>query len=159
MKKYIFILSATFFTLAAALGFTMLSQPAFAAGSCSASLVVSDAAKYNTNSITVPKSCGSFTISLKHTGAGARSEKGHNVVITKTADLRAVALDGGAGGLGNHYIKPGDNRVIARSKIVGGGESTSVTFQPARLQAGGKYSFFSSFPGDVAVMKGRITVQ
>ena len=80
---------------------------------------------------------------------------GHNVVITKTADLQPVATEGMSAGLANNYVKPGDQRVLAHTKIVGGGESTEVTFSTANMKAGGDYSFFCSFPGHWAIMKGK----
>lgn len=160
MKKYITILSCVTLSLIAVLTFTIFDKQAFAAGGCSASLAVGNNPQYSTNSITVPKSCGSFTITLKHTGNASRDSKGaHNIVITKIADQRAVGADGIAGGLANAYVKPGDARVIAHSKMIGGGESTSVVFNPASLQAGGNYGFFSSFPGDIALMKGKIILK
>lgn len=159
MKKHIVILSCATLGLAGVLGLVLLGTEAFAAGGCSASLVAGDTAKYSANTITVPKSCGSFTISLKHTGSKSRDEKGHNVVITKMSDQRAVGRDGIAGGLANAYIKPGDGRVIAHSKIIGGGESTSVSFSPARFKAGESYGYFSSFPGDISMMRGKLVLQ
>ena len=48
---------------------------------------------------------------------------GHNWVLTKTADMAGVASDGATASVANDHIKPGDARVIAHTKIVGGGES------------------------------------
>lgn len=59
-------------------------------------------------------------------------------------------------GPGNDYVKPGDERVVAHTKVIGGGESTAVTFATATLAAGGDYAFFCSFPGHWAVMKGTL---
>lgn len=59
-------------------------------------------------------------------------------------------------GVGHGYVRPGDERVIAHTKIVGGGESTSATFAVARLAGGGGYAFFCSFPGHWGVMKGTL---
>jgi azurin len=59
-------------------------------------------------------------------------------------------------GLDNNYIKPGDDRVIAHTKVVGGGESDSVTFDVAKLKAGQDYMFFCSYPGHAALMKGTL---
>ncbi|MOA50824.1 Azurin precursor [compost metagenome] len=46
--------------------------------------------------------------------------------------------------------------MIAHTKVVGGGESDSVTFEVAKLKAGEQYMFFCSFPGHAALMKGTL---
>lgn len=130
---------------------------AAAAAECSVVLEGNDAMKYNLTNIDVPKSCKDFTINLKHTGKMAKNVMGHNVVVAKTSDMAGIDADGIKAGLPADYIKAGDARVIAHSKVVGGGESTSVTFPVAKL--GGGDSFFCSFPGHSALMKGTITVK
>ena len=42
--------------------------------------------------------------------------------------------------------------------MIGGGESTSVTFDVSKIKDGGPYEFFCSFPGHAALMKGTISV-
>ena len=128
------------------------------AATCSADLEGNDMMKYSLTNIDVPKSCANFTINLKHTGKMAKNVMGHNVVVTKTADMAGVNSDGVKAGLPNNYIKADDARVIAHSKVVGGGESTSVTFPVAKLGAD-PTSFFCSFPGHAALMKGTIAVK
>lgn len=132
---------------------------AVAQNGCSVNLEGNDAMKYNLKSIDVPKTCKDFTINLKHTGKMPRNAMGHNVVIGKTADIAVIDKDGVKAGLAKEYIKPGDTRVIAASKVVGGGQSTSVTFPVARISSGGPYSFFCSFPGHSTLMKGSIAVK
>jgi len=56
-------------------------------------------------------------------------------------------------------VKAGDTRVVAHSDVVGGGQSTSVTFDVAKIKSGGPFVFFCSFPGHSALMKGPISVQ
>ena len=128
------------------------------AADCKIDLEGNDAMKFNKTSIEVPKACKDFTINLKHTGKMAKNVMGHNVVVTKTADMAGVNSDGVKAGLPNNYIKADDARVIAHSKVVGGGESTSVTFPVAKLGAD-PTSFFCSFPGHAALMKGTIAVK
>jgi azurin len=126
---------------------------------CSTTIEGSDAMQYNIGSIAVPASCGKFTITLKHAGTMPVAAMGHNVVIAKAADMPAVTADGMAAGLAANYVKVDDARVIAHTKLVGGGESTSVTFPTSKIKTGGPYEFFCSFPGHVAMMKGTIAVQ
>jgi azurin len=68
--------------------------------------------------------------------------------------MAGVVSDGAAASFANDHIKPGDARVIAHTKIVGGGQTTSVTFPTSKLTKGGAYSFFCSFPGHSSLMKG-----
>jgi len=126
---------------------------------CGTTIEGNDAMQYNVGSIAVPTSCGKFTITLKHAGKMLVTAMGHNVVIAKAADVQAVTADGVAAGVAGDYIKADDARVIARTKLVGGGESTSVTFPTSKIKTGGPYEFFCSFPGHVAMMKGTIAVQ
>ena len=136
----------------------MLGAPAAYAQACSVNLEGNDAMKYNLKNIDVPKSCKDFTINLKHTGKLPRNAMGHNVVVGATKDIAAIDRDGIKAGLTSEYIKAGDTRVIAASKVIGGGQSTSVTFPVAKL-TGGPYSFFCSFPGHSTLMKGTITLK
>lgn len=143
--------------IALAFAFTVtLVSPADAAN-CSIDLESNDAMRYNLGNIDAPKSCKEFTINLKHVGKMPRNVMGHNVVIAKAADIAGIDADGAKAGLDTDYIKPGDSRVIAHSKVIGGGESASVTFPISRLT--GDDAFFCSFPGHSALMKGSITVK
>lgn len=144
-------------TFAAALA--IASVPAAMAAECTFELEGNDAMQFNAQEIVVDKSCDDFTINLKHVGSLPIASMGHNVVISKKADEQAVANDGIAAGLDNQYVKPDDERVIAYSDVVGGGESTSVTFNVADLQEGEDYAFFCSFPGHLALMKGDLKIQ
>ncbi|MDR2128854.1 MAG: azurin, partial [Burkholderiaceae bacterium] len=77
---------------------------------------------------------------------------------SKTADSQAVANDGIAAGAAKDYLKDNDARIIAHTKMLGGGESDSVTFDVAKLSAGESYTYFCTFPGHVALMKGTLTL-
>ncbi|MGY0556370.1 MULTISPECIES: azurin [unclassified Lysobacter] len=134
-----------------------LAAPAAFAATCSVDLEGNDAMQFNKKEIDVSKSCKTFTINLKHTGQLAKNVMGHNVVIAKTADMQGIDADGMKAGLDADYIKAGDARVIAHSKVVGGGESTSISFDPAKLSADPN-SFFCSFPGHSALMKGTLNL-
>lgn len=135
------------------------AKPAATVANCATEIESSDAMQYNVGSITVPASCSEFKITLKHTGKMPVAAMGHNVVIAKTADMQGVAADGVAAGAAAAYVKAGDARVIAHSGLIGGGESTSVTFAVSKIKDGGPYEFFCSFPGHAAIMKGTIAVQ
>lgn len=125
---------------------------------CTANVEGNDRMQYNVSSIVVPASCSEFTIKLTHTGQLPEAAMGHNVVITAASDMAAVSADGISAGAGAGYVKSGDNRIVAATDMIGGGESTSVTFDVAKIKSGGPYQFFCSFPGHAALMKGTISV-
>ena len=133
-------------------------KPAAVVADCATEVEGNDAMQFNVGSIAIPASCTNFKITLKHSGTMPVGAMGHNVVIAATADMQGIEADGIAAGAANNYVKPGDTRVIAHTKLVGGGESDSVSFPVDKLKAGGPYEFFCSFPGHATVMKGTITV-
>lgn len=132
------------------------AAPAFA--NCEAVVESNDAMQYNVKEIVVDKSCENFTITLKHVGKLPKASMGHNLVITETANVRDVSAAAVAAGAAKDYIPEGDARIIAHTKLIGGGESDSVTFPVSKLTAGGDYTFFCSFPGHSAVMKGALKI-
>ena len=137
---------------------SVMAVPAMAA-QCDATIEGNDAMQFNTKEIVIDKSCDEFTINLVHTGKLPKAAMGHNVVITKAADKQGVANDATAAGPANDYLKADDARVIAHTKLLGGGEKDSVTFKTDALEAGGDYDFFCSFPGHWAIMSGKVVVK
>lgn len=135
----------------------LLAAPALAA-TCDTEIDGNDALQFNKKSIAIPQSCKQFTLKLRHTGKLPKAAMGHNWVLTRTADLQPVATDGIAAGLDKNYVKPGDPRVIAHTRIVGGGETDSVSFDTAKLKVGEGYAFFCSFPGHSGPMRGTLTL-
>ncbi|QJR82925.1 azurin [Alteromonas pelagimontana] len=129
------------------------------AAECEVNIDSTDAMKYDKNEFVIDKSCEEFTVNLTHSGKLPKNAMGHNVVITKASNAQAVASDGMTAGLDNDYIKPDDERVIAHTEIIGGGEKTSVTFQVDKIKPEEDYMFFCSFPGHIAVMKGTVKLQ
>jgi len=139
--------------LCAATILALASAPVLAA-ECSVDIAGNDQMQFDKKEITVSKSCKQFTVNLTHPGKLARNVMGHNWVLTKQADMQGAVNDGMAAGLDNNYVKKDDARVIAHTKVIGGGESDSVTFDVSKLAAGQDYAFFCSFPGHFALMKG-----
>lgn len=139
-------------------GAMALAGPALAAGPCEADIDSTDAMQFTKATMAVPASCKQFKVTLKHVGKLPKASMGHNWVLAKTADVAAIASDGIAAGLPKDYLKEGDARVIAHTKVIGGGESASVSFDVAKLKAGEAYTYFCSFPGHSALMKGTLTL-
>lgn len=132
------------------------AKPAVVAD-CATTIEGNDAMQYNADSITIPASCSQFTIELKHVGSLAANVMGHNVVVAKAADVSGIAADGMSAA--PSFIKPDDARVIAHTDMIGGGGSTKVTFDVAKVKDAGDVAFFCSFPGHAGMMRGAINIQ
>ena len=150
--------SATAGATAAGTTATGNDKPAADVANCATTIEGNDAMQFNVGSITVPASCSEFTITLQHVGQLPVAAMGHNVVIAKASDRAGIGGDGASAGAANDYLKDGDERVIAHSDMVGGGQTTSVTFPVSAIQGDGPYEFFCSFPGHWALMRGSIQV-
>ena len=127
-----------------------------AAGNCATTVESNDNMQFNTKDIQVSKACKEFTITLKHTGTQPKASMGHNLVIGKSEDMDGIFKDG-VGAATTDYVKPDDARVVAYTKLIGGGEEASLTLDPAKL-AGGEYKFACTFPGHGALMNGKVTL-
>ena len=128
------------------------------AADCEQIIEGNDALQFNSKSMMVSASCESVTVTLNHTGQLPANIMGHNWVLTKSSDFMPVAQAGGAAGLENDYVPQNDSRVIAYSKIIGGGDSTSVTFSTSDLSSDESYTFFCSFPGHYTIMQGSFSL-
>lgn len=132
------------------------AAPASAADECKAEITGNDLMQFSTKEMKFPASCQTIEVTLKHVGKLAKEAMGHNWVLSNAADSMAVANDGLAAGLANNYVKPGDKRVIAHTKVVGGGESDTIKIPTSALKKGGDYSYECTFPGHSALMKGKL---
>ena len=128
---------------------------AFAADKvCKLEISGNDAMQFDKKELSVAADCTQVELTLHHSGKLPAQAMGHNWVLAKTSDVAGVASDGIAAGFANDHIKKGDTRVIAHTKIVGGGQSTSITFPVSALKKGESYTYFCSFPGHSSLMKG-----
>jgi azurin len=95
-------------------------------------------------------------VTLKHIGKMDQNVMGHNwVLLTKGTEIGAfgmAAVDAKA----TDYIPEGTDKVIAHTKLLGGGESDTIEFV---APAAGTYDFICSFPGHYALMKGKFIVE
>jgi len=142
-------------SLAGIAALALAAGPVFAAD-CTIEIEANDAMQFNKQAIEVSQSCKEFTVRLKHVGKMPKQAMGHNWVLTKSADMQAVVSAGAQAGAAADYLKAGDARVLAHTKLLGGGESDSVSFAPAKLSESESYTFFCSFPGHSAIMKGSL---
>lgn len=129
------------------------------AAECSVDVDSTDQMTFSTKAIEIDKSCKTFTVNLGHSGSLPKNVMGHNWVLSKTADAQPIATDGLSAGIDKDYLKEGDARVIAHTKVIGAGEKDSVSFDVSKLEAGQDYTFFCSFPGHISMMKGAVTLK
>lgn len=127
------------------------------ANDCELTITGNDQMQYDKQSLSVPKSCKEVTLTLKHSGKMAKAAMGHNWVLSKAGDMNDITKGVYSAGLENNYV-PDSDKVIAHTKVVGGGEQTSITFSTEALSADQDYVFFCSFPGHWSVMKGDFKV-
>jgi azurin len=141
----------------AALTLLFAASNAFAADKvCKLEIAGTDQMSFDKKELVVAPDCTSVELTLKHTGKLPAQAMGHNWVLTKTADVAGVANDGMGAGLPKQYLKDGDARVIAHTKVIGGGQSDTIKFPISKLTKGGAYTFFCSFPGHSSMMKGTL---
>lgn len=93
-----------------------------------------------------------ITLTLTHSGQMAKAAMGHNwVLLAKGTDMTEFATAAMTATETEYIPADMDGAVIAHTTVIGGGESTSVTFTAPES---GVYDFICSFPGHYAVMKG-----
>ena len=142
----------------AAAAIATLAGPVIAA-ECSTSIAGNDQMQFDKKEIVIPKGCSSYSITLTHPGKLGRNVMGHNFVLSSTTDMQGVVTDGMTAGLDKEYVKPGDARVIAATKLIGGGQSDTIKLDTSKLKAGQAYSYYCTFPGHSSLMKGKLTVE
>ncbi|GIU02204.1 azurin [Shewanella morhuae] len=141
------------------IGLGLLFASQASANECELKIAATDAMQFDTKELSVPASCKEVTLTLTHSGALPKAAMGHNWVLAKAADMSGVATDGMSAGPDANYVKVDDARVIAHTPLVGGGESTSITFSTAGMNAAEAYQFFCTFPGHWAIMQGNFKIK
>jgi azurin len=123
---------------------------------CQLEISGNDQMQYDKQLLSVPVSCTQVTLTLHNTGKLPREVMGHNWVLVNAADFNAVVTAGMAAGLANDYVQPADKRVLAHTKVIGAGQTVSVTFATSILKPGAEYRYLCSFPGHNALMRGTL---
>jgi azurin len=121
---------------------------------CKLAIAGNDLMQYDKKELAIAADCTSVELTLTHSGKVPKEAMGHNWVLVNTPDLSAVANSGMAAGVANNYVAADDRKVLAHTKIVGGGESASVTFPTSSLKKGGAYMYLCTFPGHNSLMRG-----
>jgi azurin len=131
-------------------------RPSVAGGKvCTLDIAANDLMQFDRQELSVARACRQVALTLKHTGKLASQTMGHNWVLVRDADAAGVASDALAAGAQSDYVKPGDPRVIAHTRVVGGGQSDTLWFSTGALAAGESYTFECTYPGHSAVMRGK----
>ncbi|NWB97201.1 azurin [Pseudomonas gingeri] len=147
------------FAKVVAVSLLALASGQLLAAECSVDVDSTDQMSFTVKEISIDKSCKNFTVNLSHAGSLPKNVMGHNWVLSKASDMAGIAADGMGAGIANNYLKDGDTRIIAHTKIIGAGEKDSVTFDVSKLTAGESYEFFCSFPGHNSIMKGAVVLK
>ena len=125
------------------------------AENCSLTIEANDLMQFNTREMTVPAGCTEVEITLKHSGKLDSRAMGHDWVLAKSSDVSAILNAAIAAGSAHGYLPDADKRILAATRIVGGGESTSVRLSTDQIKDGEKYAFFCTTPGHATLMRGK----
>jgi azurin len=137
-----------------AAGALLLAAGAAHADPCKLTIESNDMMQFNLREMKVPAQCTEVEVSLKHSGQLPAKIMGHDWVLARISDMSAIVNAGLAAGSKHGFLPENDERIIAATRVVGGGESATVKFSTSLLQEGVRYAFFCTSPGHSAVMRG-----
>ena len=125
---------------------------------CSVDVSSSDNLKFDKNKLIIDSTCSKFAINFKHEGQMAAKTAGHNIVIVRSKDFDTVVskIDMKLGT--ESGFLPDMKEVIAKTAIIGGDSQTSIIMNASQLSKDETYTFFCSFPGHYAIMKGNVVI-
>ncbi len=109
-----------------------------------------DAMKFNATRIEV-KAGEKVKLELAHVGKMPKAAMGHNLVVLAPGTDPMAFAQKAATAVATEYVPEGDKAVLAKTKLVGGGESDTIEFE---LPGPGEYPFLCTFPGHAGLMKG-----
>jgi azurin len=119
------------------------------------SIESNDAMQYSTNELRVK--AGEITLTLKHAGKMEKAVMGHNLVVLKMGtDINAFGAAAADAKATDYIPASEEGSIIAHTKLLGGGESDTITFS---ITEPGTYDYICSFPGHLALMKGKLIVE
>lgn len=127
-----------------------------AAPKCSVAIHSDDRIHWDVPEIKVDQACQEFSITLIHDGHLDKSVMGHDVVLTKASDKDEIVKqlifkkD-------DDYLSD-DPLIIAHTKMVGGGQMTTLSLEVSKLHPGEVYSYFCSYPEHAGLMMGTLTL-
>ena len=118
-------------------------------------LTANDAMQFNTAEIRIATG-RTIKLNLKHVGKMPAEMMGHNfVLLAQGTDISAFSAAGVTAKDTDYIAKAMADKVIAKTKLLGGGESDAIEF---KAPAPGTYDFICTFPGHSGIMKGKLIV-
>lgn len=118
-------------------------------------LTANDAMQFNTAEIRIATG-RTIKLNLKHVGKMPAEMMGHNfVLLAQGTDISAFSAAGVTAKDTDYIAKAMADKVIAKTKLIGGGESDAIEF---KAPAPGTYDFICTFPGHSGIMKGKLIV-
>lgn len=119
------------------------------------SLEGNDEMKFNKKRLRA-KAGAEVELTFKHVGEMSKQAMGHNFVLLKLGVNPMEFGQKAASAMDNDYIPKDTEDVIVHTEMLGGGEETVLKFTAPTEK--GEYDFICSFPGHVALMKGKFIV-
>ena len=118
-------------------------------------ITANDQMRYNIKEFTVT-SGKKVKITLTHIGKMAKNVMGHNFVLLKQGtDIDKFAAEA-VKAKDNDFVPADSKDFIAKTKLLGGGESDMITFDPPEP---GTYDYLCTFPGHNGLMRGKLIVK
>ncbi|SYZ72233.1 Azurin [Candidatus Zixiibacteriota bacterium] len=115
-----------------------------------------DQMRYNEKELRV-KAGDVVVLTMKHVGQMPKTVMGHNWVLLKHGvDMASFAQDAMQAKATDYIPAARSGDIIAHTKLLGGGESDTITFD---APAQGTYTFLCSFPGHYGTMNGLFIVE
>ncbi|MFC7337421.1 azurin [Haloferula chungangensis] len=117
-----------------------------------------DQMQYDKKELTVTEG-QKVTLTLKHVGKLPKAAMGHNVVILKAGtEIPPFAMKAAPAAASDYIPQDEESKklIVAHTKMVGGGETTSVSFT---APAAGEYPYICTFPGHFGLMTGKLIVK
>lgn len=128
-----------------------------AAAAVTLELSAGDDMKYDKDTLRA-KPGQEVTVVLHHTGKQSKASMGHDFVLLKLGgDYKAFGEAATKAPDRDHLPADLMSQVIAHSEIIGGGETTQVTF--AAPTVAGYYPYVCSFPGHYTMMHGVLVIE
>jgi azurin len=118
-------------------------------------ITANDLMQFNLKEIKV-KAGQKVKLTLRHIGTLDKNIMGHNVVILKPGVDMAEFASLASTEKANDYIPVDTQDVIVHTKLIGGGETTTIEFDAPAV---GSYTFLCSFPAHFAMMNGKFIVE
>lgn len=140
-----------------AAGMLLLAGELAHADPCKLTIESNDLMQFSVHEVNVPTHCAEVEVTLRHSGQLSAKVMGHDWVLARDSDMSGIVSAGLAAGPRHGYLPDNDPRIVAATRVVGGGESSTVKFATSRLQAGMRYVFFCTAPGHSSAMHGTFT--